>query len=264
MFRARGGADFRKVLAALEKMGEVWTSARINAHLGQAVMRKLDQHLANLRRAANPSFAANSRNRSLLGFSNGESGHSANVTSGVVASAMNSTTEPGPKPFTAQTSSLATDAKDAEPTLHNNKQPLGFSPQDSRLSEKAPCVPDQHLTDADASLAATWNLQSAANENPVPSSLAWAFHQSNGTDKSQPGKHANTFPSTVDQAPRVFSETLGPVLRNSALEASSMTEDDTLFHSWDPMFAQSIDFSFSSILDLGNPFAWPEYCMSPG
>jgi hypothetical protein len=39
-----------------------------------------------------------------------------------------------------------------------------------------------------------------------------------------------------------------------------LADDDALFRSWDPMFAQSVDFSFSSILDPGNPFAWPEYC----
>ena len=36
-------------------------------------------------------------------------------------------------------------------------------------------------------------------------------------------------------------------------------DDDALFRSWDPRFAQSVDMSFSSILDPGNPFAWPEY-----
>jgi hypothetical protein len=39
-----------------------------------------------------------------------------------------------------------------------------------------------------------------------------------------------------------------------------LNDDDALFRSWDPRFAQSVDFSFSSILDPGNPFAWPEYC----
>jgi hypothetical protein len=60
----------------------------------------------------------------------------------------------------------------------------------------------------------------------------------------EPSKY---LPSAVDQVFEFVSGTLGPAFSNRALEASSMTDDDTLFHSWDPMFAQSTDFSFNSI-----------------
>jgi len=96
IFRPRSSDNFRKVLAILEKMGEVWTSAKIKAQLSQVVMRKLDQHLANLRRTVNPFLKQNSAIARSPGFSNGESSHDADGMSGVITSGTNLAQHLGP------------------------------------------------------------------------------------------------------------------------------------------------------------------------
>ncbi|KAJ4287102.1 hypothetical protein N0V88_007724 [Collariella sp. IMI 366227] len=191
MFRTRGGADFKKVLPVLQEMGKIWSSARINGQLGQAVMLKLDRKELNKKRAKEAAAAAKAKQQQ--------------------AAALLENT---PLPTTINENTIG-----QLPTTTTN---VDLSPDDA--------------------IPIPGDLLSIAQPTIPPES----YHQNNSNA-------SNSNSNNNDPSP------LGSGLPEGNVEDFLM-DDDALFRAWDPMFAQSVDFSFSSILDPGNPFAWPEYC----
>lgn len=244
MFRARGGADFKRVLPVLQEMGGIWNSARLNAQLGQAVMLKLDRNEV-LQRRGPKSAAEEPRPKDAERGQTGNGDCSAEVPG--------STKE---KPFPACLPARVDDdgrpPGDSGPSLSADGvagQGVQTSADDNNTTEPAPCLDMSMSSTASSSLAGQPHSRTAAwntSWNPPPTA-----------ENSAPD--AIPLPGDFLYPPNVMNGLLVEGAPEYDLNAF-LNDDDALFRSWDPKFAQSVDFSFSSNLDPGNPFAWPEYC----
>ena len=225
MFRARGGAEFKRVLPTLQDMGAIWSSARINGQLGQAVMLKLDRNEV--------------LNRKRTGARRGQAGMLHDGDAQPVPM------EPQPRGEVEPSSDKTTTALDPTPS----QPPL------------QPLLP---------TWTATWTADTTTTADPTQQHQ----QQQQQPHPQIPLDDAIPIPSTLLPAPQpagvlpasTTTNTTSTAAVSASSEANNLDEflvdddDDALFRAWDPGFAQSVDFSFSSILDPGNPFAWPEYC----
>lgn len=276
MFRTRGGADFKKVLPVLKKMGSIWSSARINGQLGQAVMLKLDRtELLNKKRAksaaqcgedtgvergqtvvrgepGNQDMPAAVRSRTELPSAPTTSGESVELSEGEKEPQVgryNSLPEPPPRPREAIPSSSTNPALD-----RRQKSPPVATTTVSAIASQV--VDNNCVTDNWRSLF--------HNRDPSKTSFSREnlVNRSGIASQDGYGQLDNAIPVPGDQLVDTQIPTDDMPSTNAWTESSLNgfpIDDDALFRAWDPRFAQSVDFSFSSILDLGNPFAWPEY-----
>ncbi|KAL1843962.1 hypothetical protein VTJ49DRAFT_6366 [Mycothermus thermophilus] len=220
MFRSRGGADFKKMLPVVQRLGAIWGSARINGQLGQAVMRKLDQIESTRKKAKAMEGPATSSN----GGPSEKEG---------VGSQLRDKSKHGVAETTGHTvNGSNTSGTILNPTfIHSGAIPTesGVGPQPDTPANFQPAQGYSHLDDA----------------IPLPGDLSMV---------QMPSAAAGTTPQ-----PAVVGTTAITGMAADGNVDELLAGDDALFKEWDPLFAQSVDFSFSSLLDPGNPFAWPEY-----
>lgn len=286
MFRTRGGADFKKVLPVVQKLGAIWSSARINGQLGQAVMLKLDRSEImnrNRKRAkpADTTKAKRGRSGALPGAGNQEASTECldgfrpeDATEPAMApstSAPSSSTTPPGAPSSPPMSHEPTQTVQAKGTLNTSLGPsTNFRPLPSPAGSGPTDRPPPQ------SLPFTWTTAwTADNHNHnVPSNHPYFAPTKDNIPQTNPtqqpdvalGYHCSQPDDAIPLPGDMLAQPAGPHdtsplagLSDGSLE-DFLNDDDALFRSWDPRFAQSVDFSFSSILDPGNPFAWPEYC----
>ncbi|KAK3292908.1 uncharacterized protein B0H64DRAFT_203005 [Chaetomium fimeti] len=287
VFRTRGGADFKKVLPVVQELGAIWSSARINGQLGQAVMLKLDRseilkrNRKRAKKTAEASGAKGGRNGELRGAEDQEAS-----TGGLGGVRGEDVTQP-PVANPAPTPSSSTTPPGAP-----SSPVMSPEPSQTTQAQGAPNITLGPSTSLRAPLPSP--AASCLTERQQPQSLpltwttAWTAdnHNSNlptGQPCSAPPNDNIPRPNTTQQPevplihhcnqpddpiplPGDLLTQSGPHdtpplagLSDGSLE-DFLVDDDALFRSWDPRFAQSVDCSFSSILDPGNPFAWPEYC----
>jgi hypothetical protein len=291
MFRARGGADFKRVLPVVQQLGAIWSCARINGQLGQAVVLKLDRNeILNRKRAKRATGAARTK-RGETGVvpDNQEASAEASSASKRVdgendtrsAPASHNTTTTAPPNAPDLTVGLA-HTVEVEAARNGNSQGHAFSVQNPLAPSTARPVTERPQPQ---SLPLTWtNTWTAddtiSNNNNLPTNLPWPVttpakdtsahpNPTQQPDAIPPG-YAYTDPDDPIPIPGDLPTQQSTTFDTSPLAGLSegnvedfIVDDDALFRSWDPRFAQSVDFSFSSILDPGNPFAWPEYCDYP-
>ncbi|KAG7294036.1 hypothetical protein NEMBOFW57_004098 [Staphylotrichum longicolle] len=216
MFRTRGGADFKKVLGPVQEMGAIWSSARINGQLGQAVMLKLDRNeILNKKRTKRTTDPTGTgRGRTL----DDNQELPARGTNTPLASI------PG----------------------HASLARNFISPNPTCTATILPSHLDRHLDRGDRSQQQRYT----ASKPPTTPT----------TSPSARPDDAIPLPGDLLSQPTGLDETSPLTGVSDGNLDEFLVDDDALFRSWDPRFAQSVDFSFSSILDPGNPFAWPEYC----
>ncbi|KAK4132719.1 hypothetical protein BT67DRAFT_384642 [Trichocladium antarcticum] len=278
MFRIRGGADFKRVLAVLQDMGQIWSSARVNSRLGKAVMLKLDRNeILGSRRGtdgAGEGSRATSNRRAHPGVLREHGNQRSPLRMGPQDDAQltRATTPPG-APSSPRTPVEPTDDREYESAVNNT--PLVRSPP---FQESNPPRTTSSLAERPPTIPLTWTTPWSNGLPPTSdsSNLAWALHHTEpipGTKSHPPpaeqpfippgrddhGEPGDAIPLPGDA--RCPLNAMDGTLPVEGLDAF-LADDDALFRSWDPRFAQSVDFSFSSILDPGNPFAWPEYCNS--
>jgi hypothetical protein len=299
MFRTRGGADFKKVLPALQEMGKIWSTARINGQLGQAVMLKLDRNeVLNKKHPKKAPEVTNGK----LGQPTASHGDGAQLA-------------PSERPSKdvvnqnhAQPQAEANLSRAMSPTITNRTTAPTNAPSSPRILPTSTQVNEARRNDHTSSLSPPPSLRgslaspatSSLTERPQPPALTWAGTL--GTDSSTlvpvnnnhgisgPGPGPNNCDPRPNPTNQQFLTTVSheycpqaddaiplpcdlvsqpnpssgvPPLggfSESDLDDFLVNDDDALFRAWDPRFAQSVDYSFSSILDPGNPFAWPEYC----
>ncbi|KAK4102410.1 hypothetical protein N658DRAFT_495117 [Parathielavia hyrcaniae] len=293
MFRTRGGSDFKKVLPVLQSMADIWSSARINGQLGQAVMLKLDRGeiLGRKRseRLAEAGKACQGRTSSepeppatgeLNRVIDGQGG--ANTSAQNFSAACQETATPPDAPCSprnpverSQDDGPATaDVNSSLAPPANLRGPLP-SPATSLSADQRERQQPQSMPLA---WTATWalgdNNSNNAGNSYVPATVS--LHAPGTGSASHPHMTQPDFsisayeytqlddaiPLPCDVLPHATgSNDTSPLtgLSDGSLDGFSV-DDDALFRAWDPQFAQSVDFSFCSILDPGNPFAWPEYC----
>ncbi|GAB1317780.1 Transcription factor domain-containing protein [Madurella fahalii] len=243
MFRTRGGADFKKVLPVLQEMGRVWNSARLNAQLGQAVMLKLDRNeILHGRRSKCGTEGSRTRD--------GEQGQSGSRELPVELPI-------GPNDTSPPTRLSGRVEGGNQPTDGNNSR-LSLEPtagKDSQISDKNGGAEPPPGLDMSMSSTTTSSLEVQPPLRPTAWNVSWnppLAGEENAPDAIPlPGDFF--YPPNVMEGPSVDGV---PEYDLNAF----LNDDDALFRSWDPKFAQSVDYSFSSNLDPGNPFAWPEYC----
>jgi len=296
MFRTRGGADFKSALAVVQELGGIWSTARINGQLGQAVVRKLDQTEVSRKRAKRFVAKARTRRRETgvtrndqedsaptLGAMEGSSATKANEvttsTTQTTGAVLPQDAPPGPQ--RSQESAQAP----AEPA--SNKHPANPPQQNSVASSTtetmADRLPPQTVPPAWTSVWPVNGSKTNTNTNNAhhtPSALPWTAPQpvppttpyptayAQATASTNPGHQYTQFDDPIPLPGELLNQSAASFEETSPMVSSSndgsmedfLLDDDALFRSWDPRFTQSVDFSFSSILDPGNPFAWPEYC----
>ncbi|KAK4235013.1 hypothetical protein C8A03DRAFT_37163 [Achaetomium macrosporum] len=296
MFRTRGGADFKRVLPALQEMGSIWSTARINGQLGQAVMLKLDRNeVLNRKDLKKTTEAAKGKRGQATGS------HEGGAQVAPSEGAFNDTANQNH----AQLPAEAGPSRATSPTIINRTTTPPDAPSSPRVLPDSVHLHDLQRTDKTSSLSPPslrGSLPSPATssltELPQPPTLAWtsslatdnSIVPNNNKSSSGPGPGLNTCDPRLNPTNQQSTSTLNheycpqaddviplpcdlvsqpnpssgvPPLGGfleSNLDDFLVNDDDALFRSWDPRFAQSVDFSFSSILDPGNPFAWPEYC----
>ncbi len=250
MFRARGGAEFKRVLPALQDMGAIWSSARINGQLGQAVMLKLDRNEV--------------LNRKRTGTKRGQAatldGDAQQVP--VEPQLRGETDIPPTSTTVAPSSDRATTAPDAPSTLTQPESTIPNQPNTPRF-----LVPDTTPSQPPLNpFIPPWTADPTQHQPqpqppiplddaiPIPNTLLPAPQPAGG------------FPASTTNTINTTNTTASASSESNTLNDFLVNDDDVLFSAWDPGFAQSVDFSFSSILDPGNPFAWPEYsgCVGGG
>jgi hypothetical protein len=293
MFRTRGGADFKKVLPVVQELGAIWSSARINGQLGQAVMLKLDRNeILNRKRVKKTAEAARAK-RSRTGVVNEgnsqeaptkELGQAGSLDDTQLASAnpaaaqTNRTTTPPGAPSSPRIPPEPTQATQVPAADNNTGPPSTFraplpSPTTSSFTER----PQQQALPLTWTTA--WTADNNTNSNNLPIAQSWPIPPKDNNPTPQqpeilPGyEYSHLQPDDAIPLPgdllaqpaaaaagfnAADTSPLAGLSEGSSLE-DFLVDDDALFRSWDPRFAQSVDFSFSSILDPGNPFAWPEY-----
>ncbi|KAK4121976.1 hypothetical protein N657DRAFT_600220 [Parathielavia appendiculata] len=292
MFRTRGGADFKKVLPVLQSMADIWSSARINGQLGQAVMLKLDRgEILNRKRTERSAEASRASQEQTSMEPEQVAARELHKGDDRQATANPSRRNPSPA---ANESDTPPDAppcsprNPAEPThgdgstiadvnsslapSTNIRGPLP-SPTTSSSSDQREGQQPQSMP---LTWAATWTAGHNNNAGNSYVSTGVPLHGpgTGGTShlhQAQPNISisAYEYPQLDDAIPlpgSVLPQAIGsndtsPLtgLSDGSLDGF-LVDDDALFRAWDPQFAQSVDFSFCSILDPGNPFAWPEYC----
>ncbi|KAK3902513.1 hypothetical protein C8A05DRAFT_15434 [Staphylotrichum tortipilum] len=266
MFRTRGGADFKGVLPALQAMGGIWSSARINGQLGEAVMLKLDQSEINRKRAKRTAEAARVKRIQTGAAAEGGDGDLTEPPGQRDAQAAGADIPSSPRQPPGHPQASGVDV--LRPPL--TSQPLLPSPATSSPADQPPPPPPEPHP---LTWTATW-----VSDIHHPDSFPWSKEPTTTTtttttSTTQPPNitSAYSYGPTADAIP-LPGDVLPPVAHSQPQsqqgygEASNggnldefLMDDDALFRSWDPRFAQSVDMSFSSILDPGNPFAWPEY-----
>ncbi|KAL2169468.1 hypothetical protein VTG60DRAFT_6012 [Thermothelomyces hinnuleus] len=291
VFRTRGGADFKKVLPVVQELGAIWTTARINGELGQCVLLKLDRNeIINRKRARETAEGSGTKRARAgpLGDANDQEA-AAEEPNGAVertqAEVMTQAT-PAPTPSSANTppekpcSSRISRDRTAQDLGAGSKSFLGASAnhRDPLASHTASFLADRPQQ---RSLPLTWTscrtadkIHHSSNTPVVPPNPPWAASVKDGMTQPNPTQQlaisqgygcnqsddAIPLPRDALEQPAGLNETSPLAGLSEGSMEDFMIDDDALFRSWDPRFAQSVDFSFSSILDPGNPFAWPEYC----
>lgn len=263
MFRTRGGADFKKVLGPLQEMGAIWSSARINGQLGQAVMLKLDRNeILNKKRTKKTADPTGTGRGRTVDDNQELPAQGANAP---LASLGRPNTPPS-APRSPRRPAQPPQVNATESATMNNNSSLGpppayratlHSPATSSLPTQPAPPPSFPLT-----WTATWTAETAPNNNAIPQANLQQHQQPAlppGYDCAQPDD-AIPLPGDLLSQPTGLDETSPLTGVSDGNLDEFLVDDDALFRSWDPRFAQSVDFSFSSILDPGNPFAWPEYC----
>lgn len=289
MFRTRGGTDFKKVLTVVQELGAIWTTARINGELGQCVMLELDRNEVINRKRARETVEGTRAKRARTGQLGNTDDREASVEApneAMERTQAELTTQAAP----ALTLSSANTIIEKPHWLHIPRDRTDHSPgacnnglsgattnhRDPFVSHTASSFADRaqqrSLSSTRTSCRATddkichRNHTTALPSDPLLASsgrtqpnLAYqpAIPQSFGCNQSD---DAIPLPRDVLDQPAGPDETSPPAGLSEDSMEDFIIDDDALFRSWDPRFAQSVDFSFSSILDLGNPFAWPEYC----
>ncbi|KAK4148817.1 hypothetical protein C8A00DRAFT_19416 [Chaetomidium leptoderma] len=289
MFRTRGGADFKKVLPVVQDLGAIWSSARINGQLGQAVMLKLDRNgILTRKRKRRTTEAARARQGRTGVLGEEEDNREASADGRNRAEGENDTQSATTNP--AQRTITPPDAP-ASPrmpleSVRVNQQ----SGADTNTLLGPPpglrgCLPSPATSITERpqpqplplTWTAGWTADSNSNNsssNSLSNNLPWPAPPKDTASQPNPTQQpdipqgydhcqsddAIPLPGDLLSQPSGFDDT-SPLagLSESNLD-DFLVDDDALFRSWDPRFAQSVDFSFSSILDPGNPFAWPEYC----
>lgn len=257
MFRTRGGADFKRVLPALQAMGGIWSSARINGQLGEAVMLKLDQSEINRKRAKRTAEAARANQDQNAGAAEAEKGARTERDAAAGTNPPSSPRRPLQPPEMNGTD-VPRPLLTSQATLPS---PATSSPADQ------PTQPQQHPH------APTWITNWTSDGHHPNDAFPWTRDPTTTAATTQPpnitsaydyAASADAIPLPGDFLPASQSQTQSqPTGFEEGGSGNNLDEflmdDDALFRSWDPRFAQSVDMSFSSILDPGNPFAWPEY-----
>ncbi|KAL2128148.1 hypothetical protein VTI74DRAFT_9608 [Chaetomium olivicolor] len=275
MFRTRGGADFKKVLPVLQELGKIWSSARVNGQLGQTVMLKLDRNELNRKRTKEAAEAAKAKRQ--------QAGTLTNDKNAQLPTA-NPSSEKRTAPSTARTASNAPSSPRRAASTDNN----GFlgPPPSLRSSLPSPGA-SSAAQQAQHPFPLTWTTTLTTDNNSnLTNNPSWPVRTRDDTLEQPPATSAYDLPLTDDAIPLPgdFLPTSQPTINTEWNHHNSssgknddetsplgsglpdgniddfLMDDDALFKAWDPRFAQSVDFSFSSILDPGNPFAWPEYC----
>lgn len=292
MFRVRGGADFKRVLPVVQELGAIWSSARINGQLGQAVMLKLDRsEILNRKRTKRGTQPARAkRSQAAVLPENQEApaeavsragGENAALPPRTTATSASHNTTTAPLNAPPGSTVVSTQTGEVEPHRNSNSQGRPFSVQHPLSSSTAPPPTEQPQPQSlPLTWTNTWKADDSINNNSnLPTNVPWPATAPTKDTTSHPNPtqqleaippgYAYTHPDDAiplprdlpTQQPAGFDDTspLAGLSEGSNLD-DFLADDDALFRSWDPRFAQSVDFSFSSILDPGNPFAWPEYC----
>jgi len=256
MFRTRGGADFKKVLGPLQKMGAIWSSARINGQLGQAVMLKLDRNeIMNRKRTKKTAGSTRTRrgdDNQELAAQGANTPPASSERPGTPPNAPSSPHRPVQLPQSngTETATINNSSLGPPPTY---RAALHSAAASSLPTQPPP--PSFPLT-----WTATWTADTApSNNNIPPPNLPQQPTLPPGYDYA-PTDDAIPLPGDLLSQQAGLDETSPLTGVSEGNLEDFLADDDALFRSWDPRFAQSVDFSFSSILDPGNPFAWPEYC----
>ncbi|KAL2268784.1 hypothetical protein VTJ83DRAFT_3630 [Remersonia thermophila] len=227
MFRARGGADFKRMLPVVQRLGAIWSSARINGQLGETVMKKLDQIETSRKKAKGTGEPATS----------GNTARPEAISQKSTDNSKCSLARPG-----------ATSAEAMRHIVNGSRinDRTALNPTSTRLVNATPTK----ATAADLQLDSPANFPPAQGYSHIDDAIPLPGDLSMIQTSSGPA-------GTTPQPAAVDTAALTGMVDGSVDEL--LAGDDALFQEWDPMFAQSVDFSFSSLLDPGNPFAWPEY-----
>ncbi|KAL2257073.1 hypothetical protein VTK26DRAFT_696 [Humicola hyalothermophila] len=275
MFRTRGGADFKKVLPILQQMGATWTSARLNGQLGQAVMEKLDQ--SEIPKEKRPNIDAKQVDPKLMPeegdcqATRTTTPFNAPFTLGIPARSESINTNrhleqpphaiaPGlaqrqqqpssPLTWTAPLTSVSPDATGATITSGSTyHKSAGINRQKKHTEECAEQPRDQTQATSPVPPAPL----------PLPGDLAYPS-SSSASGAAPPGVGLNNNEDIPPPPSAGGEDEAFGGINGTSFEGNFLDDDALMFQSWDPRFAQSVDDSFSSNLDLGIPFAWPEYC----
>jgi hypothetical protein len=252
MFRCRGGADFKRMLPIVQRLGAVWGSARINAQLGQTVVRKLDQIESNRKKAKAMACSDKSTN----GAPHAEDGTPSNAldkTKDGIAQPGSSMTEQAVLSANAQstTSSVASTQPSGQIASEINAIATALNPKfiSSGLvpTTLGGGMTQQSVAPASSFPPPAYRYRYLDDAIPLPGDVSLV----------QMPPALSTTSTRPDGAPAGGLPGMAPAA--DAQRDEFLVDDDVLFQEWDPLFAQSVDFSFSSLLDPGNPFAWPEY-----
>ncbi|KAK4141316.1 uncharacterized protein C8A04DRAFT_14173 [Dichotomopilus funicola] len=244
MFRTRGGADFKKVLPVVQRLGAIWSSARINGQLGQAVMLKLDSSEADRqrkkgdagKRGRDQSVSQTRAKRACRPRDVGSSARPAGSSNLAPArNAPQAADHTKPWPQTTPETHLPSPTTTTTTSSTDRIQPTSMPQQ-------------QHIQPLPPTWTAAWTSEAPTAHQALPTSY-------------------QTFAQATEDEAIPLPGTCDPSMGTTACDDTGLLavddlliDDDALFSAWDPQFAQSVDFSFCSILDPGNPFAWPEYC----
>ncbi|KAK4246597.1 hypothetical protein C7999DRAFT_15321 [Corynascus novoguineensis] len=294
VFRTRGGADFKKVLPVVQELGAIWTSARINGQLGQCVMLKLDRSEIINRKRARETATGPGTKQARTDLLRGESGREAvaeeqngameqNRVEGDKINSASAPSDGNTRSDATGSSRIPRDRLIHDPTSGSNgSTDLLTSVRDSLPSPVTSSIMERPQQQ---NLSLTWTTSWTADKthsNNNGNNSAILANPPSVTPIRDHNPHLNPTqqqPVLAEGYSCIQPDDAIPLPRNAlaaqptgldtaplaglsegSVEDFLAADDDALFRSWDPRFAQSVDFSFSSILDPGNPFAWPEYC----
>ncbi|SPQ24542.1 cb79ad8b-ce1a-4679-8f56-029cf405b5ce [Thermothielavioides terrestris] len=315
MFRTRGGADFKKVLPVLQDMGAIWSSARLNGQLGQAVVLKLDRNeIMGRKRVQKTTGTARPGRGPVAVVRQDADSHQDVPTDGPDRTGAEHEAQPtnSPNSTSRAASTLPEGSSSTTPPAAASNAGVPLEPPQAHQPERTnvsnpkappltphgslPSPATSSLPDQPHSLPLSWTTPSNndPNHTNAPTSSPWPAPTRTAPPRHNPPDHQPPPPATAayeypqlddaiplpaDMLPQPSGGSGGgsahgetaptekPTERGGSLDdfladgdGDGDDDDDALFRAWDPRFAQSVDFSFSSILDPGNPFAWPEYC----
>ncbi|KAK0610065.1 hypothetical protein B0T17DRAFT_545821 [Bombardia bombarda] len=266
MFQSRGKAAFQKILPILRDMGHVWTSARINSHLGDAVMDNFRKSAWSMR---------NARNAESQVIPRADSRQTQREAHNVSQWSM-SPREPDPETMTGRGPSTTNSMFATEPTREANTQAF-FTHWNSFDNTFTKRRRTESTSSARGIFMAPGQLDVPQISTAIASTDASQQNttsSSNSSWRDQPFSGSDT-PQDTDPESRILTEAsqqgthsssasdLPGSQSQSSLQAaqnfSHEVPDEVLFQSWDPNLMNNIDWSFGSNLDPGWPLTWSEY-----